>query len=225
MGTDDLFKRKKLAGAKALKRQKQLLESYDNVLIVCEGEKTEPYYLKALREHFGLAQANVKIDPKSDSSPTSVVRYAKTLIKETSSSPYDYVYCVIDRDRHADFQKAVDQVNGFKNKDTKLHLIVSTPCFEYWILLHFVYTTKAFGASGDSPCQELISSELKKYIPDYAKGDASIMTDLVNNQLGTALANAQKSYAEAVRNGIDNPKTEMHMLVEYLKELKNESTI
>ena len=221
MGTDDLFKRKKLAGAKALKRQKQLLESYDNVLIVCEGEKTEPYYLKALREYFGLAQANVKIDPKSDSSPTSVVRYAKALIKETSSSPYAHVYCVIDRDRHADFQKAVDQVNGFKNKDTKLHLIVSTPCFEYWILLHFIYTTKAFGASGDSPCDELISTELKKYIPEYEKGNASIMIDLVNNQLDIALINAKKSFDAAERDGTDNPKTEMHILVEYLKNLKN----
>ena len=220
MGTDDLFKRRKLAGAKALKRQKQLFESYDNVLIVCEGEKTEPYYLKALREHFGLAQANVKIDPKSDSSPTSVVRYAKILIKETSSSPYDHVYCVIDRDRHADFQKAVDQVNGFKNKDTKLHLIVSTPCFEYWILLHFIYTTKAFGASGDSPCDELISTELKQYIPDYEKGNASIMIDLVNNQLSTALVNAKKAFDAAERTGTDNPKTEMHILVEYLKNLK-----
>ncbi len=221
MGTDDLFKRKKLAGAKALKRQKQLLESYDNVLIVCEGEKTEPYYLKALREHFGLAQANVKIDPRSDSSPTSVVRYAKTLIKESSASPYDHVYCVIDRDRHADFQKAVDQVNGFKNKDTKLHLIVSNPCFEYWILLHYIYTTKVFGASGDSPCDELISTELKKYIPEYEKGNAFIMIDLVENQLGIALAHAKKSFDAAECSGTDNPKTEMHILVEYLKNLKN----
>ncbi len=221
MGTDDLFKRKKLAGAKALKRQKQLLESYDNVLIVCEGEKTEPYYLKALREHFGLAQANVKIDPRSDSSPTSVVRYAKTLIKESSASPYDHVDCVIDRDQHADFQKAVDQVNGFKNKDTKLHLIVSNPCFEYWILLHYIYTTKAFGTSGASPCDELISTELKKYIPEYEKGNASIMIDLVENQLGIALAHAKKSFDAAERLGTDNPKTEMHILVEYLKNLKN----
>jgi hypothetical protein len=221
MGTDDLFKRKKLAGANALKRQKQLLESYDNVLIVCEGEKTEPYYLKAVREHFGLAQANVKIDPKSDSSPTSVVRYAKTLIKESSASPYDHVYCVIDRDRHADFQKAVDQVNGFKSKDTKLHLIVSYPCFEYWILLHYIYITKAFGVSGESPCDELISTELKNYIPEYEKGNASIMIDLVENQLGTALANAKKSFDAAEQTGIDNPKTEMHILVEYLKNLKN----
>lgn len=220
MGTDDLFRKRKARNANTIKRQRQMRESYDKVLIVCEGEKTEPHYLTAVRDHFGLSQANIKIDPDSDSSPTSVVAYAKELIASNKSDPFDHVYCVIDRDRHADFQRAVDQVNAFRSKDTKLHLIVSNPCFEYWILLHFVYTTKLFGANGDSPCQELISTELKKYIPDYEKGDASIMTDLVRNQLGTALANAQRSYAEAVRNSIDNPKTEMHILVEYLKNLK-----
>jgi len=220
MGTDDLFRKRKARNTSTLKRQREMRESYDKALIVCEGEKTEPHYITALRDHFGLAQANIEIDPKSDSSPTSVVAYAKECITANKTDPYDHVYCVIDRDRHADFQKAVDQVNGFRNKDTKLHLIVSTPCFEYWILLHFIYTTKAFGASGDSLCDELISNELKKYIPDYAKGDDAIMTDLVSNQLGTALANAQRSYDDAVRNGIDNPKTEMHILVEYLRNLK-----
>lgn len=221
MGTDDLFRKRKARSAKAISRQREQRESYDKVLIVCEGEKTEPYYITALRDHFGLSQANIVIDPKSDSSPTSVVKYAKELIKENSTDPYNHVYCVIDRDRHADFQKAVDQVNGFRSKETELHLIISSPCFEYWILLHFVYTTKAFGASGDSPCQELISTELKQYIPDYEKGNAAIMADLVQNQLGTALANAKRSFEAAQRDGTDTPKTEMHILVEYLKNVKN----
>lgn len=220
MGTDDLFRKRKARNANAIKRQREMRESYDKVLIVCEGEKTEPYYITALRDHLGLSQANIKIDPDSDSSPTSVVAYAKELITSNKTDPFDHVYCVIDRDSHADFQRAEDQVNGFRSKDTKLYLIVSNPCFEYWILLHFVYTTKEFGANGDSPCQELISTELKKYIPDYEKGNASIMTALVNNQLDTALANAKRSYDEATRNGKDNPKTEMHILVEYLKNLK-----
>lgn len=220
MGTDDLFRKRKARNTSALKRQREMRESYDKVLIVCEGEKTEPHYITALRDHFSLTQANIEIDPKSDSSPTSVVAYAKECITANKTDPYDHVYCVIDRDRHADFQKALNQVAGFRSKDTDLHIIVSNPCFEYWILLHFVYMTKAFGTSGDSPCQELISSELKKYIPDYAKGDDAIMADLVSNQLGTALANAQRSYDSAVKNSIKNPKTEMHILVEYLKNLK-----
>ena len=223
MGTDDLFKKKKQSAVRSLKRKQELRESYDRVLIVTEGEKTEPLYLTAVCDHFGLNQANVEIDPNSDSSPTSVVKHALKVIGQNLTDPYDRVYCVIDRDTHADFQEAQDQITKYnnRNRDTKIHLIVSAPCFEYWILLHFIYTTKSFGASGDSPCQELINYDLKTYIMDYAKGNASIMVDLVATQLGTALANAKRSFDEAERNGTDNPKTEIHILVEYLKNLKN----
>ena len=221
MGTDDLFRKKKESAQKSSKRRQERRESYDKVLIVTEGEKTEPLYLSAVCDYFGLSQANIEIDPKSDSSPTSVVKYAKSLINKSKTDPYNHVYCVIDRDRHEDFQTALDQVAGFRNKDTELHVIVSTPCFEYWILLHFIYTTKAFGASGDSPCQELIDNELKQYIPNYEKGDSSILTGLVREQLNTAIAHAKQAFYEATRRGTENPKTEMHILVEYLKNLKN----
>jgi len=221
MGTDDLFKRKKQSALRSSKRRIELRESYDKVLIVTEGEKTEPLYLSAVCDFFGLNQANIEIDPKSDSSPTSVVKYAKTLINKNKIDPYDHVYCVIDRDTHQDFQQALNQVASFKNKDTKLHIILSVPCFEYWIILHFIYTTKPFGVSGDSPCQELIDNELKQYIPNYEKGNITMLTDLVQSQIDVAIANAKRAYNEAIKRGTENPKTEIHILVEYLKNLKN----
>ena len=220
MGTDDLFSKRKAKKAEDLKRSKQSREPYDKVLIVCEGEKTEPHYLIALRDHLKLSQANIKIDPDSDSSPTSVVKYAKELIKQSEKDPYDHVFCVIDRDRHADFDTAIAQINGYKNKNTKLHAIVSNPCFEYWILLHFTYTTKLFGTSGDSPCMELIKNDLQTYIPDYEKGDKSIMPPIIKSGLDTALAYAKKANDTAKRNGTDTPTTQMDELVVYLKNLK-----
>jgi len=91
MGTDNLFSKRKAKKVKQLQRAKECREPYDKVLIVCEGEKTEPHYLMALRDHLKLSQANIKIDPNSDSSPTSVVKYAKELIKESPKDPYDNV--------------------------------------------------------------------------------------------------------------------------------------
>ncbi len=223
MGTDNLFKKKELSAAKSLKRRQELRESYERVLIVTEGKKTEPLYLAAVCDHFGLNQANIVIDPDSDSSPSSVVAHANKVMGQNLTDPYDRVYCVIDRDTHADFQKAQDQITAWnnRNRNSKIYLIVSTPCFEYWLLLHFIYTTKPFGASGDSPCDELISTKLKKYLSDYEKSDVAIITYLVENKLGTALANAKKTFEAVERTGTDNPKTEMHILIEYLKNLKN----
>lgn len=220
MGSDDLFHKRKAKKTEDLKRSKQSREPYDKVLIVCEGEKTEPHYLIALRDYLKLSQANIKIDPDSESSPTSVVKYAKELIKQSEKDPYDHVFCVIDRDRHADFDVAMAQVSGYRNKNTKLHAIVSNPCFEYWILLHFTYTTKLFGTSGDSPCMDLIKNDLKTFIPDYEKGDITIMSPIIKDGLDTALAYARKANETANRNGTDTPTTQMDTLVEYLKNLK-----
>lgn len=220
MGTDNLFHKHKAKNVADLKRSKESREPYDKVLIVCEGEKTEPYYLTALRDHFKLSQANIRIDPNSDSSPISVVNYAKELIKQSEKDPYDNVFCVIDRDRHTSFDTAITQINSFRNKHTKLHSIVSNPCFEYWILLHFTYTTKLFGTSGDSPCMDLIKNDLKIYLPDYEKGDKAIMPPIIKAGLEMAVANAKRANEVAEKNGTDTPTTQMDKLVEYLKNLK-----
>lgn len=220
MGTDDLFHKRKAKKTADLKRHKESREPYDKVLIVCEGEKTEPHYLIALRDHLELSQANIKIDPDSDSSPTSVVKYAKQLIKDNQKDPYNHVFCVIDRDRHTCFDTAIAQISGFKNKNTKLHEIVSNPCFEYWILLHFNYTTKLFGTSGDSPCMDLIKNDLRIFIEDYEKGDKAIMPPIIKGGLSMAMANAKRANETAKRNDTDMPTTQMDELVEYLKNLK-----
>ncbi|HFU77753.1 MAG TPA: RloB domain-containing protein [Epsilonproteobacteria bacterium] len=220
MGTDDLFHKRKATKVTQLQRAKESRKPYDKVLIVCEGEKTEPHYLTALRDYLKLSQANIKIDPNSDSSPTSVVKYAKDLIRDSPKDPYDHVFCVIDRDRHTDFDTAMAQIDGYKNKDTKLHAIVSNPCFEFWILLHYNYTTKLFGVGGDSPCEDLIKNDLKVFINDYAKGDKTIMPPIIASGLGMAVANAKRANVTAKRNGTDNPTTQMDELVDYLKGLK-----
>lgn len=112
MGTDDLFHKRKATKVTQLQRAKESREPYDKVLIVCEGEKTEPHYLMELRGHLKLSQANIKIDPNSDSSPTSVVKYTKELIKESPKDPYDHVFCVIDRDRHFDYTTKLFGTSG-----------------------------------------------------------------------------------------------------------------
>lgn len=42
MGTDNLFHKRKERKAESLRRRRTMKAPYDVVLIVCEGEKTEP---------------------------------------------------------------------------------------------------------------------------------------------------------------------------------------
>lgn len=77
MGSDDLFHKRKARRSKYLKRRKARREPYDRVLIVCEGEKTEPVYFKALIRALRLSSANVEVCGECDSSPRSVLDYAR----------------------------------------------------------------------------------------------------------------------------------------------------
>lgn len=102
-----------------LQRRPPRREPYDRVLIVCEGEKTEPNYFSDLKDHYRLSNANIAVTRADGTDPLSIVRTAKNLqAKEhRQGDRYDRVYCVFDRDRHADsnFQTACDQIkqSGF----------------------------------------------------------------------------------------------------------------
>ena len=62
--------------ASAFRRPPPARAQYDVALIVCEGEKTEPEYLRRLRNALGLNAANISITPANGSDPVSIVRHA-----------------------------------------------------------------------------------------------------------------------------------------------------
>jgi len=100
---DQLFHRRKAKKAEALRREAQKREPYDLVLIVCEGGKTEPKYLRELRDAFKLSTANIRIaGDECGSSPRSVVDYALTMYRKEKK--YNRVFCVFDKDRHPTYK-------------------------------------------------------------------------------------------------------------------------
>ena len=83
-----------------LRRRSPRREPYDRVLIVCEGEKTEPNYFRELCAHYRLSTANIEVTQGEGNDPVSVVRTAKRLQKSETrqGERYDRIYCVFDRD-------------------------------------------------------------------------------------------------------------------------------
>jgi hypothetical protein len=61
MGCDDLHHKRKARDVRSFKRKRAKRAPYDMVLIVCEGEKTEPNYFWALVDDLQLNTANVVI--------------------------------------------------------------------------------------------------------------------------------------------------------------------
>ncbi|MEE8429189.1 MAG: RloB family protein [Gammaproteobacteria bacterium] len=216
MGTDNLYHKRKERSKASLRRRRALRDSYDVVLIVCEGSKTEPRYFCELRDDLGLNNFNVVVTGESGSNPDSVVRFAIRTAKEDGS--YDRLFCVFDRDRHATYQTAIDRARSARI-GIPVTAITSVPCFEYWLLLHFTYTDRAFAGAGNrSPCNEVIA-ELRRHLPDYAKGNRGIYMQTKVN-IGSAITHAQRALAAAEATGTDNPSTLVFELVEYLKQLR-----
>jgi hypothetical protein len=221
MGTDDLFHKRKARLAETHRREKAKQAPYERVLIVCEGMKTEPHYFRGLRLALALHPANIVIeDKKSGLDPKSLVAFAIEIFKKDKG--FDHVFCVFDKDKHASYAAALDQINRTRlTGRATLHPITSVPCFEIWLLLHFTYTTRPFSAAGDdSNCALVIKAlDRKGRIPGYDKGSRGIFHG-ISDKLETAIRNAENLENFHKTSQTDNPSTRVHQLVQHLKGLK-----
>ncbi|MFQ2604484.1 RloB family protein [Aeromonas caviae] len=221
MGSDDLFHKKKAKKAKELARKKSKRESYDRVLIVCEGEKTEPNYFNELIRSYKLSSANVAVDGTSGSSPISVFRRANELYESerVKNIPFDKVYCVFDKDSHESYQETLDAISR-KTPKNIFYACTSVPCFEFWLLLHYGYRQAPFHKTGNKSIGDKVVDELKTYIPNYEKGMKDIFITL-ESSLDDAIGYSKAIQKQALSTGSDNPSTQIHELVIYLRSLKS----
>lgn len=120
-------------------RQPPTLDPRRRLLIVCEGEVTEPEYFSQFQRWCRNPRVEVRVEgPRGV--PLSLVTAAIALKdqaneaarRERDENPrYDEVWCVFDVDEHPKIPEArqLAQSNG-------LLLAMSHPCFELWLLLH-----------------------------------------------------------------------------------------
>jgi hypothetical protein len=209
--------RGRFRGRNSYERQAPKREPFDVVLIVCEGGKTEPNYFEGLKVARRLGSANVDVRPMG-MDPLSLVDHAIAELKKDRT--IDRAYCVFDRDEHATFGAAVRKARDCAlGRAGKLRIAVSVPSFEVWPLLHFAYSTAEIVAGGGKTPGERALSELLKVMPDYSKADRKIFQKL-EPRLDDAMKNATKLRKYNRDSASDNPATDMHILVEYLANLK-----
>lgn len=221
-GSEDLFHKRKAKAADKLERRKAKRDSYDKVLIVCEGGKTEPNYFIELVDHYEINSANVAIDGSCGSSPRSVYERAHSLYQAEAikGDPFDRVYCVFDKDSHDTYDETLTRIASEKPSST-FYATTSIPCFEYWLLLHFRYTTKPYARAGSSSIGNEVLKDLVAVMPEYEKGGQKLFASLFG-QLEYAKSNSVRTLQEANDNHTDNPSTNVHELVEYLQDIKHE---
>ncbi len=184
------------------------------VLIICEDTKSSKTYLEeALRSFRSSAKVEVSHCGKTD--PKGIVSAAVA-----RSKYFNHVYCVFDRDSHhaQNFEQALALAKANADKVTAL---VSYPCFEFWLILHFEYTRSPFAPSGGSSAADVVLRKLKS-IPQmigYSKGEIDGQFEKLMPYLSIAKENARKTILDALSNGNMNPSTSINILIDRLEEL------
>jgi len=195
------------------------------VLIVCEGEKTEPSYFEDLRKELRLTPVDVEVVGKEcGSAPISVVDHAiqargkreKLVAKGSSPSAvrYDEVWCVFDTEdprKTSTLDAAID-----KARRQQLQTAISRPCFEYWYLLHFEDSSRP-----ERSCEPLKKRLRRKHWQEYSE-KVSDFTPL-RERRQEAIERAERLLQRCVdpdEKPVPNPSTTVWRLVQVLLEMK-----
>ncbi len=156
------------------------------ILIVCEGKKTEPYYLEEIRILMRLPTATIHVSHEDVTAPRQIVdaaerlfeqgenRFGKALLKPRA---VDVVVAVFDRDQHDSYHdalKRMQQLDGMKRKNddgevARWLAIPSNSCFELWLLLHVQEVQTAIH-------RDDALRRVKQNFPDYEKGSRQIFS-------------------------------------------------
>ena len=208
-------KRKRFYGGKPQRPEPVRPATGHTFLIVVEGEATEPAYLEEVRSRLKRRAAAVLVRHGDHTDPVGIVREAMKLrdahAANANVEPYDQVWVVFDREtqNHPRRQQVPAAIHLAEANEIRVAL--SIPSFEFWLFLHYDFTTKAFDGCA------VLRKALKKFIKDYEKSDLPL--DDLLSRVKTAMRHAEKCHGhwEAV-GGDRNPSTHVDKLMRALND-------
>lgn len=209
-----------------LARKQQNRASYDRLLIVSEGSKTEPNYFGEIRSAHRLHTANVVVRPgELGTAPVQVVQYAQELFergdrhRRIQARAFEHVYAVFDRDDHAsyiDALKLAESLDGKLRNDIKqpvsFKAVASVPSFELWLLLHYEDIQAPLH-------RDEVMQRLKQHFPGYDKGSDRAF-EITRGRLEVATRRADYLSAKFTAYDTPEPYTGMVDLVRLLTCLR-----
>jgi hypothetical protein len=131
-----------------------------SLLIVTEGRNTEPSYFRALKDAWNVHPKLLSIEPGGEGIPAKLVERADRELEDLRRKAkrqelayneldrFDEVWIVFDTEhaqRQGRLQDGVDAANarGF-------HIAHTTPCFEFWLALHFASSAPPMDTCGEA---------------------------------------------------------------------------
>ena len=146
--------------------------------IFCEGEKTEPYYIRAYIDHYHSDKRNLLVvEDTKKNTPVQLVDYAIDFKKHCNNG--DIFWVVFDRESTIKYSHELHLKAKKKAKDNGIEIAFSNVCFELWLLLHLTYSTACYKNCNDLVKQSQLKTILRQRgIKDYDKGYAYLFDKL-----------------------------------------------
>lgn len=191
------------------RRNEQTKEVNKSILIVCEGERTEPNYFKCFKT-YSLDVEAVGIGFNTLSLVQETIKY-----RDKSKTDFDEVWCVFDKDSfpNQDFDNACA-----KAASNNISVAYSNEAFELWYLLHFEYINTGINRKQYiSKLEKIFQSNFKR---SYKKNDEEVYKLLLPYQQ-VAIRNSKKlsaTQSSITSKASRKPDTEVFKLVEQLNK-------
>jgi len=214
------------------KRNHKKSKNGDLILIVCEATETEPNYFKAIKKEYKLQ--NITVKSSDGSTPLPTVEYAYKLATQGNShegieaNRFDKIFVVFDRDEHEDYHPALKKAEEYreslsnkKKKKMTFEVIISVPCFELWVLLHFKEIF-AFIHRNDV-WQDLQQQWKQTFGKEYEKNTENNFKDTKHNIPAAKVRANTLMEKYHYQNGTD-PYTNVGELVDFLQNQKTSQT-
>ena len=204
-----------------LGRRPPHLSGKPRILILCEGARTEPTYFNWLKYDKRLTSVVVRRSRANQIGPPGLLKRARNELRNDPG--WDEIYCVLDHDgRDSAVGKLEAELTAMNRKraSTKVEMILSDPCFELWLLLHFEFTDRPYTSvrGGRSACADVIE-QLQRHIPGYRKNTTHYLK-LVEGRVSDALSNADQLNRLSPETRLRrSPYTNVSKLVARLLEL------
>ena len=114
------------------------------IVIASEGKDTERIYFKALAKEYTNPRVHVHILERSEaeqnnSSPEHVLKQLNDYKEQYALEADDELWLVVDKDRWT--EAMLSRVATECAQDDYMHMALSNPCIELWLLLHLVDVT------------------------------------------------------------------------------------
>lgn len=203
-------------GGTSLNRPVGRREPKKRVVVVCEGSKTEPSYLRLINRRARDALIELEVVDEDATSPKQLVERACGVLTAARrearrtrdpNAKVDEIWCVFDVDEHRMIREAREQAHA-----NGVHAAISNPSFELWLVLHFTDQTAYLH-------RDEALRRVRDHLPDYDKCLQTL--EHLEGRYADAKARAQrldlKHEGDETQFPENNPSSGIWMLVDSLQ--------